>query len=220
METTLENDMEDIVSTINEESVDKTDNFDEIIKFRDQLFAREILSCGVGVMDKIVHFGSGYKNSLLWDYLSSIKTQNLVENFGVIYTAVDADAHSINEISRTNAENATGIDVRLINNTMQSFLDTNTDEFDWSIVTGIFDKNLYGEEQFKFIDTMITNLLNISREGLIFTFDSSRESDESYNINLVIDYLSSIYNRYRINRINEENYVICIYKYYHSIIPQ
>jgi hypothetical protein len=200
--------------------VDEQQKQEEILRFRDQLLAREILSSGVNISDKIVHFGAGYKNQLIWDYLSAIKQQNLVQEMEVIYTAVDVDAEAITAISKKNAEEQTGIDLRLVNNTMQSFIDTNTDEFDWSIITGIFDTNLYGEEQFQFLDKIISSLLNYSKEGLIFTFDSSKEKDENYGISQIINYVSSLYNRYRINRINEENYIICIYKYYHSIIPQ
>jgi len=193
---------------------------EEILRFRDQLLAREILSSGVNISDKIVHFGAGYKNQLIWDYLSAIKQQNLVQEMGVIYTAVDADPEAITAISKKNSDEQTGIDLRLVNNTMQAFIDSNTDEFDWSIVTGIFDKNLYGDEQFQFLDKIISSLLTSSKEGVIFTFDSSVEQSESYAISHIINYVSSLYNRYRINRINEENYIICIYKYYHSIIPQ
>jgi len=201
-------------------SIDEQQKQEEILRFRDQLLAREILSSGVNISDKIVHFGAGYKNQLVWDYLSAIKQQNLVQEMEVIYTAVDVDAEAIASISKKNAEEQTGIDLRLVNNTMQSFIDTNTDEFDWSIVTGIFDKNLYGDEQFQFLDKILASLLNYSKEGVIFTFDSSKEKDENYGISQIINYVSSLYNRYRINRINEENYIICIYKYYHSIIPQ
>jgi len=193
---------------------------EEILRFRDQLLAREILSSGVNISDKIVHFGAGYKNQLIWDYLSAIKQQNLVQEMEVIYTAVDADPEAITAISKKNSDEQTGIDLRLVNNTMQAFIDSNTDEFDWSIVTGIFDKNLYGDEQFQFLDKIISSLLNSSKEGVIFTFDSSVEQSESYAISHIINYVSSLYNKYRINKINEENYIICIYKYYHSIIPQ
>ncbi len=201
-------------------NISEEDKIKEILKFRDQLLAREILSSGVGISDKVVHFGAGYKNALLWEYLTAIKSQNLIEKFDLIYTAVDIDAEKINHISKLNAENSPGIDIRLVNNTMQSFIDTNTDDFDWSIITGIFDENQYGEKQFEFLDRILSSLLNVSKEGVIFTFDSNGTSDEKYNINLIINYVSSMYNRYRINRINEENYIICIYKYYHSIIPQ
>lgn len=230
METTLENDMV-LTNENTQESSDSVEQFDtqnsvkteeelqNILKFRDQLLAREILSCGVGTSDKVVHFGSGYKNSLIWEYLTAIKNQNLISEFGLVYTAVDADAQKINDISKMNAENPTGIDLRLVNNNMQSFIDSNTDEFDWSIITGIFNKNLYGESQFEFVDKIISSLLDVSTQGLIFTFNSSKELDEKYNINQLMNYVSSVYNRYRINRINEEDYIICIYKYYHSIIP-
>lgn len=209
---------ENIEST--DSSIDEQQKQEEILRFRDQLLAREILSSGVNISDKIVHFGAGYKNQLVWDYLSAIKQQNLVQEMEVIYTAVDVDAEAIASISKKNAEEQIGIDLRLVNNTMQSFIDTNTDEFDWSIVTGIFDKNLYGDEQFQFLDKILASILNYSKEGVIFTFDSSKEKDENYGISQIINYVSSLYNRYRINRINEENYIICIYKYYHSIIPQ
>ena len=121
METTLETEM-DLTTENNQDLTNEVEHLDEqnsakteeeiqnILKFRDQLLAREILSCGVGTSDKVVHFGSGYKNSLIWEYLTAIKNQNLISEFGLVYTAVDADAQKINDISKMNAENPIGID--------------------------------------------------------------------------------------------------------------
>lgn len=237
METTLENnqDITDIsqineIQNLNEtqSSNDETGSgnigeqpsFEEILKFRDQLFSREILSNGVNISDKVLHLGAGYLDSMIFRYIADIKRQGLVNDLTLSYTAVDIKPEKINQITTINSEENAHLDLRLINDTAQSFLDSNLDEFDWTLITGLFNKNLYDDKQFEFIDKIIMESLKFSREGVIFTFDSSTENGENYGISNIINYVTSVYNRYRISRLNEENYIISIYKYYHSIIPQ
>jgi hypothetical protein len=237
METTLENDMEvtqvdDVIEMIDSDNSETNANvnqidsggieisFEEVLKFRDQLLSREILSNGVNTSHKVLHLGAGYIDSMIFRYIVDIKKNGLVDNLTLSYTAVDTEPIKINQISQINSEENTHLDVRLIADTAQSFLDSNTDEFDWTLITGLFNKNLYGDKQFEFLDKIIMESLKFSREGVIFTFDSSNENDENYSISNIINYVTSVYNRYRISRLNEENSVICIYKYYHSIIPQ
>lgn len=208
METTLENE-------IDNNTPEQTDDFSKILGFRDQLLSREILSCGVNINHSVLHFGAGYNNSMLFEYLTEIVKNNLVEKLDVEYTAVDVNQDKINQISNLNDN--VGINLETYSVDMQTFLDENTKEFDWTIITGIFDKNLYDENQFHFIDKIVDESLKISKEGIIFTFDSSVENSEDYSIGGIIPYVESLYSRYRVSKINEFNYIICINKYYHSI---
>lgn len=198
----------------------QTKSVENILNFRDELLAREILSCGIGKSDKILHFGSGFSDSLFFSYLSDLKSQNLVPDLSVKYSAVDVEVGCLDKITELNSRLENPIDVELHNKSMQSFLDDNNADYEWTIITGIFNKNLYGENQFQFIDKMIAESIKISNEGVVFTFDIQDENDDSYSIQHIISYIDSVYTRYRISRINEKNYVICINKYFHSIIPQ
>lgn len=191
----------------------------DILNFRDQLLAREILSCGVGHLDSILHLGSGYSDNLVFTYLADLKAQNLVQDMAITYSAVDVDQNSLTRITDVNAKLEEPIEVNLYNQSAQLFLDENTNEFGWTIITGLFDKNQYGEQQFQFIDKILAECLKKTTEGVIFTVDTQKEIDDpTYTIQHIIAYIESTYSRYRINRINEYNYVICVNKYYHSII--
>lgn len=191
----------------------------DILNFRDQLLAREILSCGVGHLDSILHLGSGYSDNLVFTYLADLKAQNLVQDMAITYSAVDVDQNSLTRITDVNAKLEEPIEVNLYNQSAQLFLDENTNEFGWTIITGLFDKNQYGEQQFQFIDKILAECLKKTTEGVIFTVDTQTEIDDpTYTIQHIIAYIESTYSRYRINRINEYNYVICVNKYYHSII--
>lgn len=198
----------------------QTSNDDSILNFRDELLAREILGCGIGKTDRIVHFGSGFYDSLMFSYLSDLKSQNLIPGLEIEYTAVDIEDEKISKVKEINSNLDSPINVHLYNTTIQSFLDSNQSEFEWSIITGIFDKRLYGEKQFEFLDKILGETLKISTEGIIFTFDTQKENDDNYSIQHILSYIDSVYSRYKVSRINEFNYVICVNKYFHSIIPQ
>lgn len=193
-------------------------NTDGILEFRDQLLSREILSCGVNVDHSILHFGAGYNNNMLYEYLSALVLNKMVESLSVRYIAVDPNEDKINKILELN--NSTNLDLVTKQTDMQTFLEENAAEYDWSIITGVFDKKLYGDQQFEFLDRIINEALKISKEGVIFTFDSSvyvPNQEPDYSVESIIAYIQNVYSRYRISKINEYNYVICINKYYHSI---
>lgn len=202
-----------------EESISQEQVMNDILNFRDQLLAREILSCGIGHLDSILHLGSGYSDSLVFTYLADLKSQNLVQGMDITYSAVDVDGVALDSITEINSRLEEPINVHLYNQPAQMFLDENVEQFGWTIITGLFDENQYGEQQFQFIDKILAESLKKTTEGVIFTIDTQKELDDTtYTIQHIIAYVESTYSRYRINRINEYNYVICVHKYYHSII--
>lgn len=202
-----------------EESIPQEQVMNDILNFRDQLLAREILSCGIGHLDSILHLGSGYSDSLVFTYLADLKSQNLVQGMDITYTAVDVDGAALDTVTEVNSRLEEPIKVHLYNQPAQVFLDENSEQFGWTIITGLFDENQYGEQQFQFIDKILAESLKKTTEGVIFTIDTQKELDDTtYTIQHIIAYVESTYSRYRINRINEYNYVICVHKYYHSII--
>jgi hypothetical protein len=186
-----------------------------VIGLSEQLISREILSCGVNTLDKINHFGSGYKNSIFFRYLLTLKNQGVLSNLGLLYNSIEPNEERQKELRNLYEQDSIGTSIEFITSSMQEYLDESADSVDWSIITGVFDKNIYEHQQYQFIDKMITSSLNLSNEGVIFTFDSNYQ-DEFYNIDGVIRYVNNTYNRYRISKIDERHYVICIYKYYHS----
>ena len=91
METTLENEIGQISS-------DEKTSSAKILAFRDQLLSREVLGCGVNINHSVLHFGAGYNNSMLFEYLTELVKNKLIETLDVEYTAVDANEEKINQI--------------------------------------------------------------------------------------------------------------------------
>lgn len=200
----------------NENSEEFQEIFQDDLKYiSDSFLCKEILGCGVTQNDQILHLGSGYKKSIIFNYFKNLKFTNLVDFKNMEYTIVDVNPNVIQEILNSNTDSI--IDNLITHNqSAQSFLDENINKiYDWTIITGIFDKNLYGaNKQFDFLDKILTSCLMISRSGVIFTFDSSKNSTEEYNSKYIISYLESLFKIYSITKFDEFNYIFSIKQHY------
>jgi hypothetical protein len=188
-------------------------------KIRNEIFSREILNCGVKKDDSILHLGSGFRNSSLFDYIFQLKSRSLVPDLDVKYTAVDVNSSKNEIISTANSELEHPLNVLTHTDSAQNYLDNNTLEYDWTIVSGLFDTIQYEDDQFNFIDKILGESLKYSKEGLIISIDSEKQNDKNY-IQDILTMIDESTPRYKISRLNEFDYIICIYKYFHSIIPQ
>jgi hypothetical protein len=230
METTLENNMEDnsnVNSNENSNELESSVNLMEELgneylkkKFKSRLMAVEILTNGIGRNHSILHLGSSYMNGMLFTYISDLYLHGKLDDLDIKYTGVDAKENNVKTLNDINEELFQKVNFNSESKTAQEFLDENRDSninYDWTVITGIFDKNNYGNEQFKFIDTILSESLNLSKFGTIFTFDSMKENSKNYNIRILTSYLDSSYGRYKISKIDDNIYVICVYKYQYSI---
>lgn len=181
-----------------------------------QILAREILTCGINTSDSVVHFGSGYKELMLYNYLLHLNSQNLIGDISLQYTSVDPEESVNQSIIDLGDTKSFGVKIETHTQSTQEFLDENGNTYDWSVITGLFDKNLYGDKQFQFLDRIIDSCFNISNQGVVFTFDVSKENDDTYTVRHIISYIESKFKRYRINKINEKFYVMCIYRHFYS----
>lgn len=176
----------------------------EKIEVRNQIINKTIINFGIYDKQKILHLGCGSRKKSL---LNDIKEKD------ILYTGVDADRSIIDECMI----NTSNPNFKFHNNIIQSYLDENSDFlYEWSILEGILDKDLYDKDQYVFLDTIIRKCLYISESGVIVYFDSKKTENESnsYNIDFIYAYLMSTYNKVTISRLNKYDYVFCIYKYY------
>jgi hypothetical protein len=189
-------------------------------KFRARLLAMEILTNGIGRNHSILHFGSSYMDGMLFTYISDLYNNGKLEDLDIKYTAIDVKENSVNFLREKNSELFQKIDFNSESKTIQDFLDQNRNSessYDWTVISGVFDKIKYGAEQFKFIDTILMESLNLSKFGVIFTFDGNKENSNNYNIRSINSYLDSSYGRYRITKMDDNIYVVCVFKYQYSI---
>ena len=171
-----------------------------------------ILRCGVSIHSKVLHLGSGYKNSVLFKYFNELKLRDIVDFQTFEYTGVDVNSIDIDVINELNEKNKTLKNFSSFDKSAQIFLDEYAEHYDWTIITGLFDKYVYGFElQFEFIDKLLSKCMSISSEGVVFTFDSSKEiQNEKYR---PIDIISRIEDRtdtYSVSKITKQDYVFCI----------
>lgn len=148
----------------------------------------------------ILHCGIGDRGKSLLNFL--------IENYpDVNYLGIDADSLPV-EINLP--ENFS-----LEKKDIQSFLEEsieNQKQFDWLILTGVLDKNVYGDNQYEFVDTFLRKCLEISKEGIVISFNTYQTNeDDTYNVEFLIAYINSMYASYNIHRVNDNEYVITLF---------
>jgi len=176
----------------------------------------EILRCGIEPNESLIHFGAGHKSG---NFLSNFYSKAFLEkNLNLGYTGIEADKNKLDLTKSSLVGLNGGEDISIIETSMQDFISDNTKKYDWGLITGIFDKSLYGDEQFKFIHSTINEMFNFVETGVIFTYNSFEHQEDMYNIHYMNGYVQNNYNRYSIVRINEHEYVYCINKYFISYL--
>lgn len=156
----------------------------------------------------VVHFGCGNSNSSI--------IQNLTVNHNITkYIGIDVNYDTID---KTKTKLSEFKQYHLIQQDMQTIIEECIEKeifYDWSIIDGIFDKNIYASEQPNFVDMSIRNCLAITNKGLIIVFDTKDTKDSIfYSIEFIIALIQSSYNSFTITRLNESIYIITINKYY------
>jgi hypothetical protein len=170
----------------------------------------EIIKCGIDSDSSVIHFGSGYKNG---KFLSDLSQRNLIEK----YVGIESESERIN----TTVDSLIKIGSpekfkNILNITMQDYIVDNNETYDFAVITGIFDKQLYGDEQFQFVHSVINEMFNFVEDSVIFTYNALENQEETYNIHYMNGYIQNNYNRFSILKINENEYLYCINKYYLS----
>jgi hypothetical protein len=177
----------------------------EKIKVRNGIIDATVFSFGIEKDQSIIHFGVGSRNK---SFLNNMEKK--LEN----YTGIDVDKNLIDECSITFSSH----NYIFLQSTIQNFIDENKENrktFDWCIIDGLLDKNLYEDNQYEYIDTIIRESLFISNIGVIVITDGNYTiNDDYYNPDFLMAFISSMYNRFTVCRLNEHQYLMCIYKHY------
>ena len=98
----------------------------------------EILKYGIQKNESIVHFGAGYKSG----YFLSNFYQNafLDKNLDLKYTGVEVDSLRLDTTKEILKTIEGGDTISLIQTSMQDFIVDNSNQYDWALINGIFDK--------------------------------------------------------------------------------
>lgn len=175
------------------------------IKLKNQIINDKILEFGISDDDSIIHFGCNFD--------SGIFTSHLLEKLNNIkYTGIDVTDIKPNGYVFENIDMQTKLDSIKSHSQENGFREV----YDWVIITDIFNKNIYNSDQYTFVDAIIRESLHLSNRGIIIKFSTKHtEEDFAYNIGFFTSYLLSMYSRFDIVRVDETNYLICIYKWFY-----
>jgi hypothetical protein len=164
----------------------------------------EIIEFGISQQDRILHVGCCDKQINLIDKLEKMG----IEAF---YLGVDVK----DEIIELKSKYENTPNYNFIKKPVQDFIDeelseyTSGDIFEYTILTGLFDKPIYGEKHYLFISTLIERCMFFS-DKVIFSINSDNYSKHSYSIIYVMNILMNAYNHVTIKKIKKNNYIFCI----------
>jgi hypothetical protein len=170
----------------------------------DYTMLQEIIYCGIGDGESVLHFGAyAYGN----DFLKILEDLEL----DISYTAVDTkeEINTIFSDFKPSERNNPWVSV---NESMQEFIDNiDYEKYHWTIITGVFDKPIYNDKQYVFIDMVIKSCLNFS-DNLVFTLDVKNTEEFEYNTGFLVLHLLSKYNKLTVKKLSEDKFIFCINK--------
>jgi hypothetical protein len=163
---------------------------------------QEIVYCGIGNSESVLHFGAcTYGN----DFLKILEELDL----DISYTAVDVD-EKIKTIFTDFNPSQRNYPWVSVEETMQEFIDNiDYEKYHWTVITGIFDKPIYADKQYVFIDMVIQSCLKFT-DNLIFTLDVKNTKEFEYNTGFLVLHLLSKYTKLTVKRLAEEKFIFCI----------
>jgi hypothetical protein len=166
--------------------------------------AKEILYCGIGINESVLHFGAC--DSDLY-FLETLDEHEL----DIQYTAVDVKEEIETLFSRFEPIART-LPWITIQQSMQEFIDDVEDErYTWTILTGVFDKPLYSERQYQFIDTVIRSCIDFS-DNVLFTINQQATPVYKYSIVYLFQHFNQEYSKVTVKKIEDWKYIFCVTK--------
>lgn len=164
----------------------------------------EVLMFGVTPGDKILHVGACDSDV------------NLIEGFeernvDVFYLGVD-----VKEEIKELGEKYKDVDhYSFIQQPIQQLIDDELAEqygatiFNYTILTGLFNKPIYEDRHYLFISTLVDRCLKFSQK-VIFTLDAKEYNKFNYSVLYVINNIINTYNLATIKKLKKNNYIFCI----------
>lgn len=166
--------------------------------------AREIIFCGIGPYESVLHFGSCDND------LNFIKQLDELQ-LDIQYTAVDTKDEvktfftDFEPLERT-------MPWISIQESMQEHIDNIEDErYNWTIITGVFDKPIYSERQYQYIDTVIKECLRFS-DNIIFTLKETSSETFQYSMLYLFSHLVAEYDTITAKKLIDNEFIFHVTK--------
>jgi len=173
--------------------------------FKDsEIIVPEIIYNGISDEQSVLHLGAGYSDGDFIRVLESFE-------FTVKYTGVDSNKEKIKKIKKELGSNKKSYANSIIHSSMQEFIDSNESNFyEWTVITGVFDEIIYGEQQYEFIFNTVEICKQFSTTGVTFTLKEKPSEEFTYSIIYILARLFSTYNNVTVKKILNGNYIFSV----------
>ena len=166
--------------------------------------SREIIFLGIGNHESVLHFGACEEGLNFIDVLDQFELD-------IQYTAVDIKDEVKTLFSDFEPQHRTHTWIST-QESMQEFIDNiDNQKYHWTILTGVFDKPLYSERQYQFIDTTIKSCLEFS-DNVILTIDENSSADFKYSMIYLFSHFTNAYDIVTVKKIDAGKYIFHITK--------
>lgn len=164
----------------------------------------EIVNCGILEEDSIVNFGAGDSNGrfieTLLDYNGSFEK-------GLV-TAVEPDSKKVKELTKKFEQE----EILFLETSLQSYIDSEPQNSDWVVITGVFDNHSYGDLQYDYVDSVVQNSIQIANKGVIFSLKHEINEEFKYSMLYFFVSLSNSYDKFTVKKFDNNNFIFCIFK--------
>lgn len=166
--------------------------------------AREIIFCGIGPYESVLHFGA-CDNEL--NFIKQLDELQL----DIQYTAVDAKDEVKTFFTDFEPMERT-MQWISIQESMQEHIDNIEDErYNWTIITGVFDKPIYSERQYQYIDTVIKECLRFS-DNVLFTLKETSTETFQYSMLYLFSHLVAEYDTITAKKLIDNQFIFHVTK--------
>lgn len=173
-------------------------NTDEITIFD------EIVNCGILEEDSITNFGAGFDDG---KFLETLIEYNGSLGEGLV-KGIEPDSKKIKLLTKKFKNQ----NIEFYETSMQDYIDTEPQSSDWVIFTGVFDNHLYGEKQHDFVIASIESCLSMANKGIILSIKEEVSNEFVYSVPFFFSYVRYNYQRFTIKKVDDGNYIFCIFK--------
>jgi hypothetical protein len=166
--------------------------------------AREIIFCGIGPYESVLHFGA-CDNEL--NFIKQLDELQL----DIQYTAVDSKDEVKTFFTDFEPMERTMPWIS-VQESMQEHIDNIDDErYNWTLITGVFDKPIYSERQYQYIDTVIKECFNFS-DNVIFTLKETFSETFQYSMLYLFSHLVAEYETVTAKKLKDDQYIFHVTK--------
>ena len=166
--------------------------------------AREIIFCGIGPYESVLHFGA-CDNEL--NFIKQLDELQL----DVQYTAVDSKDEVKTFFTDFEPMERTMPWIS-VQESMQEHIDNIDDErYNWTLITGVFDKPIYSERQYQYIDTVIKECFNFS-DNVLFTLKETFSETFQYSMLYLFSHLVAEYETVTAKKLKDDQFIFHVTK--------